>query len=243
VGTERFALLRPSKDQVLLGYTVPDEASRARAQAALDELVPGRGCVVVARHTDAQVQAASSADWSRFSTVRGYGIGLTRMQAVLQVSALVVTEPLAAAVAEHPPGLVALLPDLRVVARADPEPPAPSPPAPSPSAPSPSAESGASGRAESLDCGAGDRSAGLVVDRTADAVGHATPRAAAHALADERGLARERYTEREAEGPLGQPVFEYLTGDGRVVAYVTVGRWAEESWMASGLTVCQSAYG
>jgi hypothetical protein len=119
VGVDRFALLRPSRDQVLLGYAVPDEATRAEVQAALDELVPDRACVVVARHTDAQVQAARDVDWVPFGGVRGYGVGLRRMQAVLEVSVLVVTEPMAAEAARHPEGLVELLPDLRVVAVAD----------------------------------------------------------------------------------------------------------------------------
>lgn len=115
VGPNRFALLRPSKDQVLLGYAVPDEASRVQAQAVLDELVPGRACVVVARHTDAQVEAARAVDWSGFGGVRGYGVGLRQMQAVLHVHVLLVTEPMAAEAARHPEGLVELTPDLRVV--------------------------------------------------------------------------------------------------------------------------------
>lgn len=118
VGPDRFALLRPSKTQVLLGYAVPDEPTRAQAQAALDELVPGRACVVVARHTDAEVDAVRAVDWSRYDGVRGYGIGLDQMQAVLKVWVLVVTEPMAAEADRHPEGLVELTPDLRVVSRA-----------------------------------------------------------------------------------------------------------------------------
>lgn len=119
VGPERFALLRPSRTQVLLGYAVPDEEARVQAQAALDELVPNRACVVVARHTDEQLEAVRDVDWSRFGAVRGYGVGLRQMQAVMHVWALVVTESMAAEAARHPQGLVELAPDLRVVAVAD----------------------------------------------------------------------------------------------------------------------------
>jgi hypothetical protein len=127
VGQDRFALLWPSQTQKVLGYAVPDEASRVEAQALLDELVPDRTCVVVARHTDAQVDAARAVDWVPFGGVRGYGVGLRQLQAVLHVWVLVVTEPLAAEAARHPEGLVELVPDLRVVSVADRlEPPEPS---------------------------------------------------------------------------------------------------------------------
>lgn len=119
VGPDRFALLLPSKNQRVLGYAVPDEASRVQAQAALDELVPNRACVVVAEHTDTQVQAARAVDWVPFGGVRSYGVGLRRMQAVLHVSVLVVTEAMVADAGRHPEGLVELIPDLRVVAVAD----------------------------------------------------------------------------------------------------------------------------
>lgn len=119
VGPNRFALLRPSRSQVLLGYAVPDEASRVRAQAALDELAPERACAVVARHTAAQVEAARAVDWVLFGGVGGYGVGLRQMQAVLEVQVLVVTEAMAAEAATHPEGLVELIPGLRVVATPD----------------------------------------------------------------------------------------------------------------------------
>jgi len=119
VGPNRFALIRPSRDQVLLGYAVPDEAARAQAQAALDELVPDRACVVVARHTDAEVDAARAVDWFGFGGVRGHGLGMDRLQPVLHVWVLVLTEPMTAEAARHPDGLVELVPDLRVVTVAD----------------------------------------------------------------------------------------------------------------------------
>ena len=252
VAPGRFAMLRPSPDQVLLGYAVPDEEARVQAQAALDELVPDRACVVVARHSDAQVDAARTADWSRFPGVRGHGVGLSHLQAVLDVWVLVVTGPMAAEAARHPQGLVQLLPDLRVVAPADRlEPPQEASATPSPTAsPSPAVEpdttaagpSPAAGRIESLDCGGDLRSVSLSVDHTADAAGHPSPEVAAHVLADNQRFPRDRYAERSAEDPAGQPVVEYVTDDGRVVAFVTVDRWAGDSWMGSGLTVCQSAY-
>lgn len=131
VGPDRFALLRPSTTQAVLGYAVPDEAARVQAQAVLDELVPNRTCVVVARHTEAQIAAVQQVDWMPFGGVHGYGVGLRAMQAVVHVWVLVVTEPMAAEAARQPEGLVELIPDLRVVAVADrlEESPAPSEPA------------------------------------------------------------------------------------------------------------------
>lgn len=102
---------------------------------------------------------------------------------------------------------------------------------------------GPAGRVESLDCGEDNRSSVLTVDYPSTVVGHASARAAAHALADDEAVfPREDLTERATEGSLGQPVFEYATDDGRVVAYVTVGRWADDTWMASSMAVCQSPF-
>lgn len=98
------------------------------------------------------------------------------------------------------------------------------------------------GRLESLECGEDRRTSGLKVDYGADAVGHPTPADAAHLLADEQKFPRSRYIERAATSSLERPVFEYMTEDGRVVAYVTIEQWVDGKWMASGITACQSSY-
>jgi hypothetical protein len=105
-----------------------------------------------------------------------------------------------------------------------------------------SSPTGSAGRSDSLKCGEKAGSASLSVDYPPTVTGLATPAEAARALADESNFPRSRYTERTATGSLGQPVVEYVTNDGRVVAYVKVQRLADERWLGNGLTVCQSAY-
>ena len=115
----RHALLRPPDTQTLLGVAVADEAAREQAQRQLDELLPDRACVVVARHTDAEVDAAMAVDWFPFRGFRSSGTGMEALQTVVRVEVLVATDEITAEVARHPEGLVRLEPALRVVERSD----------------------------------------------------------------------------------------------------------------------------
>lgn len=98
------------------------------------------------------------------------------------------------------------------------------------------------GTADALDCGDDDRSVALNVDYAATAPGFATPAEAANALLEDYGFPREPYTERRARSPLGGPVLELVSADGRVVASVSIGQWQDDTWMASGLLSCQNVW-
>lgn len=99
------------------------------------------------------------------------------------------------------------------------------------------------GRGESLECGADKRSSSLNVDYAPDTTaGHASATDAAHALADSSKMPRNNLTERVATGGLGQTVVEYVSDDGRVVAFAGVDRLDDNRWLAGNLTVCQSLY-
>lgn len=137
---DRFAQLHVSPTQTLFGLVVSDEAAKAQAELDLRPLLGDRMCVVVARHTDAELAAVRDSDLVRRPESRGGGMHLGEdLQAALQLSVLFVTEELAAAVAEHPEGLVELEPALRVVRQQDRLEPAPAPTA-EPDQPTPDAE-------------------------------------------------------------------------------------------------------
>lgn len=121
LGPNRMALLRPSSTQTLLGLAVPDDATKEQVERELRSAVGDRLCVVVARHTDADVEAVLEDDDLRARYgVRGSGLALGEdLQAALSVEVLVVTEELVAAMARHPAGLVEAEPALRVLRTPD----------------------------------------------------------------------------------------------------------------------------
>jgi hypothetical protein len=148
---ERLTQLHVSPTQTLLGWSVPDEAARVQAERDLPPLVRARSCVVVARHTDAQVAAARAASERWGLELRAQTrFELVDLQPVVHVDSTVLTDELVARAAEHPEGLVVLRPLLRAVSRAPQAAPPPEPAAADPRLPVDGSRVTATGRREDV---------------------------------------------------------------------------------------------